>query len=133
MAPTHSLNPCAAACVRTATPARGQRVGHASAPRLVAVLFFLGRRAYDVEGLAAEAVRVLGATAPQSPRQTCQGHDERHDEGQRHELSQEVKNSQPLHCAREHAPSAQSGYPEHSHAEPLTIGLRTRTHTELVT
>ena len=129
MAPTHSLSPCVAACVLTATPARGRRVGHAFGCCFV----FWGRLAYDVEGLAAKAVRVLGATAPHSPRQTCQGHDERHGERQRHVLNKEVNNSEPLHCTREHTPIARSRYSEYSHAEPLTIIVRTRTRTELVT
>lgn len=67
--------------------------------------------------------------------QSCHAHDERRDEGQRHELSQEVKNSQPLHCAREHAPRCASthvGYPEYSREAPLADGLRTRARTEVL-
>ena len=73
------------------------------------------RRAYDEEGLALAALRVPGATVPRSPRQNCHAHDVRHDERPHHELNQEVKSSEALHCAREHAISAQRGYSEYSH------------------
>ena len=72
-------------------------------------------RAYDVEGLALEALRAPGATVPRGPRQSCQAHDERNDERPDHELNQEVKSSEALHCAREHAPGAQSRYSQYSH------------------
>ncbi len=81
-------------------------------------LFFcrcwVGGCAYDVEGLALAALRMPRATVPRGPRQSCQANDERHDERPHHELNKEAKNSEALHCAREHAPGAQSGNSEHA-------------------
>ena len=93
----------------------------------------VGRRAYDVEGPALEALRVPRATVPRGPRQSCQANDKRHDERPHHELNKEVKSSEALHCAREHASSAQSGYSEYSHGvllARLASGLHTRARTE---
>ena len=74
----------------------------------------VGRRAYDAEGLALEALRVPRPTVPRGPRQSCQAHDEHRDERPDHELNKEVKSSEALHCAREHAPGAQSRWAEHA-------------------
>ncbi len=93
----------------------------------------VGRRAYDAEGLALAALRVPGATVPRGPRQSCQANDERHDERPHHELNEEVKTSEALHCAREHASGAQSRYSQYSHGvllARLASGLHTRARTE---
>ena len=93
----------------------------------------VGRRAYDVEGPALEALRVPRATVPRGPRQSCQAHDERHDERPHHELNKEVKSSETLHCAREPATGAQSRYSQYSRGvllARLASGLHTRARTE---
>ncbi len=113
-APIISFNPCVAARVRTAMSVRGRRVVGAGI-RLLFCRWCVGRRAYDVDGLALEALRVPGATVPRGPQRDCQGHDEHRDEGQRHGLSQEVKSSEALHCARERA---LIGYSEYSRGVP---------------
>ncbi len=89
---------------------RGRRVG--AGVRLLFCRWCVGRRAYGVDGLALKALRVPGATGTRGPRQSCQAHDERHDERPDHELNKEVKNSEALHCAREHASGAQSRWAE---------------------
>jgi hypothetical protein len=92
---------------------RGRRVG--AGIRLLFCRWCVGRRAYDVKGLALAALRAPGATVPRGPRQSCQAHDERRDERPHRELNNEVNDSQPLHCARERA---RIGYSEYSRGVP---------------
>ncbi len=109
-APIISLKPCVAGMRAhrrdCAWSVRGRRVG--AGIGLLFCRWCVGRRAYDIEGLALEALRVPGATVPRGPRQSCQAHNERHDERPHYELNKEVKPSEALHCAREHSSGAQS-------------------------
>ncbi len=113
-APIISLKPCVAATRAYsrawAWSVRGRRVG--AGIGLLVCRWCVGGRAYGVEGLALEALRVPGATVPRGPRQSCQAHDERHEERPHHELNKEVKTSEALHCAREHASGAHSRWAE---------------------
>ncbi len=112
----HKLNPLRGghACVQPFRCVVGAWASCRHGVGLLLCRWCVGRRAYDVEGLALEALRVPGALVPRGPRQSCQAHDERHDERPHHELNQEVKNSEALHCARKHAPGAQSRWAEHA-------------------
>jgi hypothetical protein len=79
---------------------RGHCVG--AGVRLPFCRWRVGRRAYDVEGLALAALHVPGATVPRGPRQSCHAHDERHDERPRHEIDRREQRAQQWRCAREH-------------------------------